>query len=396
MTTFLLTPALGHILGDLSSLRCTHTHHEQRAGGERDAQGIWNSKAAASSYPPDLNWTLAGAFNALIDDQGARHERRFRQITTPTPLPTPAGAIGPPQPLARTPPQLPPPQLPPQALDESSDVGATAGPQTQPAPAEVTPSSVEIIPDMQTQPPVLPDLPSSRTRSKTAIASMGAALIATGLNDVSSDAIVILSCETIKNKPPPVDPKSHKDALAHDDAEAWLAAERKELRNHTVHKTFEQLDRSSLQTNAQARSRLIPLQWVYKTKRDGSKKARLVVVGCAQRPGVDFDQTHCATLKATSLRFLAATAAIQGLHMRLFDFVSAFLQGDLEPGEQIACRPPPGYETLGDDGGHKVWRVLKPIYGMQQGGRRWQRSLFPWFKALGFRQCEADNCVFTI
>jgi len=51
MTTFLLTPALGHILGDLNGLRCTHTHHEQRAGGERDAQGVWNSKAAAA-YPP--------------------------------------------------------------------------------------------------------------------------------------------------------------------------------------------------------------------------------------------------------------------------------------------------------------------------------------------------------
>ena len=42
------------------------------------------------------------------------------------------------------------------------------------------------------------------------------------------------------------------------------------------------------------------------------------------------------TLKATSLRFLVATAALQGLHMSRFDFVSAFLQGDLEPGEQIA------------------------------------------------------------
>ena len=205
---------------------------------------------------------------------------------------------------------------------------------------------------MQTQPFALPNLPSSRRRSKTAIAPMGAALIATGLNDVSSDAITILSGETHEHKPLPDDPKSHKDALTHKDAEAWLAAERKELRNHTVHKTFEQLDRSSMLTDAQTRSRLIPLQWVYKTKRDGSKKARLVVVGCAQRPGVDFDQTHCSTLKATSLRFLAATAAIQGLHMRRFDFVSAFLQGDLEPGEQISCRPPPGYETLGDDGNH--------------------------------------------
>ena len=40
MTMLLLTPALGHILGDLNSLRCTHTHHEQRAGGKRDAYGV--------------------------------------------------------------------------------------------------------------------------------------------------------------------------------------------------------------------------------------------------------------------------------------------------------------------------------------------------------------------
>ena len=151
-----------------------------------------------------------------------------------------------------------------------------------------------------------------------------------------------------------------------------------------------------MENGTRARSRLIPLQWTYKSKRDGTKKARLVVVGCAQRPGIDFDQTHCSTLKATSLRFLAATAAIQGLRMRRYDFVSAFLQGDLEPGEQILCHSPPGYETLADDGSRKVWRVLRPIYGMQQGGRRWQRSLFPWIRSLGFNQCEADNCVFSM
>ena len=116
---------------------------------------------------------------------------------------------------------------------------------------------------------------------------------------------------THEDKPLPDEPKSHKDALAHKDAEAWLAADRKELRNHPVHKTYEQLDRSSMMTDAQTRSRLISLQWVYKTKRDSSKKARLVVVGCAQSPGVDFDQTHCSTLKATSLRFLLAATVLQ-------------------------------------------------------------------------------------
>ena len=48
MTTLLLTPALGHILGDLGSFKCTHTHLDQRAGGERDTNGGWNSKAAAA------------------------------------------------------------------------------------------------------------------------------------------------------------------------------------------------------------------------------------------------------------------------------------------------------------------------------------------------------------
>ena len=133
-----------------------------------------------------------------------------------------------------------------------------------------------------------------------------------------------------------------------------------------------------------------------KTKRNGTKKARLVVVGCAQRPGIDFDQTHCSTLKSTSLRFLAATAAIQGLHMRRYDFVSAILQDDLEPGEQIVCRLLPGHETLGQDGNNKVWRVLIPIYGMQQGGRRWQRSLFLWTRSLGLTQCDTDNYVFSM
>ena len=101
---------------------------------------------------------------------------------------------------------------------------------------------------------------------------MGAALIATGLNDVSSEAIVILSGEMHELKALPDDPKSHKDALSHKDAEAWLTAERKELRNHTVHKTFEQLDRSSMLTDAQTRSRLIPLQWFLKPSATAPKR----------------------------------------------------------------------------------------------------------------------------
>eukprot|EP00965_Chrysotila_dentata_P184762 6099481-Pleurochrysis_carterae.AAC.1 len=61
---------------------------------------------------------------------------------------------------------------------------------------------------------------------------------------------------------------------------------------------------------------LVRLIWVYKRKRNGSLKARLCVQGCAQIPGVDFEQTFCATMRATSLRALASLAARRGLSMR--------------------------------------------------------------------------------
>ena len=58
------------------------------------------------------------------------------------------------------------------------------------------------------------------------------------------------------------------------------------------------------------------------------------------------------------------------------------------------CHPPPGYEREDEDGNALVCRVVKPIYGMAQAGRRWQRSLFPWLKKFRFKQCAYDPCMF--
>ena len=66
--------------------------------------------------------------------------------------------------------------------------------------------------------------------------------------------------------------------------------------------------------------------------------------------------------------------------MRRWDFVAAYLQGNLEEGEVIYCSLPPGYTTianskgeqipnLGKDGKPRVYRVKKTIYGAAQSGR---------------------------
>ena len=142
----------------------------------------------------------------------------------------------------------------------------------------------------------------------------------------------------------------------------WTAAENKELENHKANGSFELIDRTDFEREAPGR-RLVKLVWVYKRKRNGQLKARLCVQGCTQQPGVDFDQTHCATLRGPSLRMLSALASKHNLSMRRWDFVSAFLQGDLQSGEVVYCLPPPGpYSVTGSDNRPRVWKVRKPVY----------------------------------
>jgi hypothetical protein len=164
----------------------------------------------------------------------------------------------------------------------------------------------------------------------------------------------------------------------------WKASERTEWDSHVKNKSWTNIDRSELP----AGRRLVKFTWVYKKKRNGKLKSRLCVQGCTQVPGVDFDQTHCATMRASSLRVLCALGASLGLRMRRWDFASAYLQGSLLPvldGEVVYCSPPPGYghqdphgsSRIGSDGQPQICRVDKPIYGMAQAGHRWQRTIFP-------------------
>lgn len=101
-------------------------------------------------------------------------------------------------------------------------------------------------------------------------------------------------------------------------------------------------------------------------------------------------------MRGTSLRVLSNLAANSGMKMRRYDFVAAYLQGELLEGETVYCYPPPGYEHKGKDGRNQICRVLKPVYGMAQAGRRWQRTLFPWLLEFGFVQTHSDQSVFTL
>ena len=118
--------------------------------------------------------------------------------------------------------------------------------------------------------------------------------------------------------------------------------------------------------------------------------------------GVDYDQTFCAAMRSGSLRLLCSLSARFGLAMYRWDFVAAYLQGSLLEGEVVYCSPAPGYGTAlidgsikmvpkeQSDGVDRLCRVEKPVYGMAQAGRRWQRTIFPWLLAWNEGVADAE------
>ena len=349
-TTIAISPDLMATLGHLSKKCCSHTKGEHETLAGKHADGTWRSSSAAA-YPPKLCLALAAALPPL------KQQNNEPDDTSAQPQTEDAASEKPEPPTIED-------------EDKHNDNGENDTDQYTP---------------MHNSGP-RPDGGTFNFRNRNASGRVNFSLCAIVPNSIAGRAL-----QAVASPPDIISPKGRKHALQQN-REGWLAAEQKELDNHARNRSWTQVSAKDVPTGR----RIIRMLWVYKVKRDGTLKARLCVMGNNQKPGVDFDQTYCATMIAASLRLLAAISASQGLSMWRIDFVSAYLQGELEDGEVVYCQMPNGYETTGIDGRPNVLRVEKPIYGLAQAGRRWQRSIFPWLKKFGLIQSDYDPCIFYI
>ena len=439
-TTLMYTAGLDAWLDVLVDRGCEHSSHEKVAGGEKSNKG-WNSNETAA-YPPNFNSYLAQAVADLV------RQRRTAPSTAPDATvpekipPTVASTIVPPKPKVVPPAAHPThhPKAPAETSkapaetwgDKIAEVGrkletiftgaedatsirrlsfadeniAHEEPIAEELPGDAEPSvprkprrkvafekTAGARATRSNNPEKLRGLATSTGFAAFALgASLSTAVFAMGTVNLFDElAKPGSSLMAALAKPSSVDPKGQADAYSRDKP-GWQKSEAKELKNHEDNGSWEYIDASALPRGR----RLVKLVWVYKVKRDGSLKSRLCVQGCRQVPGVDYDQTWCGAMRGTSLRVLSQLAANSGMHMRRYDFVAAYLQGELLEGETVYCYPPPGYDVKGADGQKQICRILKPVYGMAQAGRRWQRTLFPWLKDFGFAQTHSDQSVFTL
>lgn len=118
-------------------------------------------------------------------------------------------------------------------------------------------------------------------------------------------------------------------------------------------------------------------------------KARLVVCGNIQRPGLDFADTFAPVVRLDTVRFILAIAVKRDLLCRHVDFVTAFLNTDMSD-YKIVMRQPKCF----DDGSGRVCELRKSLYGLRQASREWYQALHEHMVAIGFVRLQMDTGLY--
>jgi len=99
--------------------------------------------------------------------------------------------------------------------------------------------------------------------------------------------------------------------------------------------------------NPETYSLVVTGKWIFKHKfwSNGSLeryKARWVLRGFTQRPGVDFDETFSPVVKPATVRTVLSLALSRRWPIHQLDVKNAFLHGTLS--ETVYCQQPSGFE----------------------------------------------------
>jgi transposase InsO family protein len=182
------------------------------------------------------------------------------------------------------------------------------------------------------------------------------------------------------------DPVTYEEAMTLNNADDWREAMNDEISSLIKNETWKLVD---LPLNKKP----ISNGWIYKTKYKANEeidrfKARLVIKGCAQVYGIDYQETFSPVVKYDSIRVILAIAAAKKLKLKQFDIKTAFLYGDIE--EEIYMKQPIGYE----DGSTQVCKLQRSLYGLKQAPRCWNKKFKTMLTNFNLKETRADSCVF--
>ena len=123
-------------------------------------------------------------------------------------------------------------------------------------------------------------------------------------------------------------------------------------------------------------------------------KAQLVAKGFTQVEGINYFETFAPVIILASIRSILTIALRNNWPIDMFNFHSAFLNGELGDNEEVYMEQPLGYEER--DQKRFCVQLLKSIYGLKQARHKWYEVVFKLMCDIGFHRSEADPAVFYL
>ncbi len=189
----------------------------------------------------------------------------------------------------------------------------------------------------------------------------------------------------------PTDPNTFKQAWEHTNEESkikWREAIKKEYDDMISKGVWRYRKIKELPSNR----KIIGSKWVFKTKKNGVHRARLVALGYSQIPGVDYTDNFAPVVHDVTYRLILIQKLIHNYEAEIIDVETAFLYGNLE--EKIYMKIPDGLSNYVQVSNEDCLELKKSIYGLVQAARQWWKEFVGYLtEKVNFKKSIVDPCL---
>ena len=178
------------------------------------------------------------------------------------------------------------------------------------------------------------------------------------------------------------EPSNFKQALDSENSDEWKKAMNDEMDSLIKNETWDLVDKP-------VHVRILSNRWVFKIKRNADFsidrfKARLVIRGCSQHAGIDYEETYSPVVRYETIRLLLSIAVCKRMTLTQFDIKTAFLYGEVD--NEVFMSQPEGF----GNGSNQVCRLKKSLYGLKQASRCWNQRFTIFMQRLDFKISDYD------